>query len=115
LQIVYIGGPDNLGWVWTGNVVVSFDPNSIPDALVPPTPTLPATTTVEFGVLSATQDADALRPPTFTPPGAILRPTLLPIQGTATSPGGVPPALVILILFVVGVLTGMISFLQGRR
>jgi hypothetical protein len=114
-QIVYIGGQDNLGWVWAGSLLVGFDPNTIPDSIVPPTPTLPPTTTAEFGADVATQDPDAQRPPTFTPPGAILRPTLLPIQGTASSPGGVPPAIIILVLFVVGVLTGLISFLQGRR
>jgi uncharacterized protein YraI len=113
-QIVYFGGPNNTGWVWDRLVRVDGDTGLIPQAAVPPTPTLLPTATLEFGLeLTATPDPNAARPPTFTPPAVVIRPTLLPVQGV-TRGGGVPPALIIIILFVLGVFAGGISLLRGR-
>lgn len=113
-QIVYFGGPNNTGWVWDRLVRVDGSTDSIPQAAVPPTPTLLPTATLEFGLLlTATPDPNANRPPTFTPPAVVIRPTLLPVQGV-TRGGGVPPALIIIVLFVLGVFAGGISLLRSR-
>ena len=43
LKIVYIGGPDNTGWVLKDLVRVVGDIQSAPTVIPPPTPTLPPT------------------------------------------------------------------------
>jgi uncharacterized protein YraI len=113
-QVVYFGGPDNTGWVWSPLVRVDGNKDSVPSAPIPPTPTRLPTATLEFGIeLTATPDPNANRLPTFTPPAVVIRPTLLPVQGVSAG-GGFPPALVIIILFVLGVFAGGISLLRSR-
>lgn len=115
LKIVYIGGPDNTGWVFKDLVRVVGDPLAAPTVLPPPTPTLPPTTTpaVVLPEGTATPNPEAGRLPTFTPPAQVVRPTLLPVQGAQAS-GGFPPALLILSLFVLGSFGGFISLLRRR-
>ena len=73
-----------------------------PTPTVTPTPSQTRTPTATF-----------IRLPTFTPPALIVRPTLLPAQG-ARQAGGVPPALIIISLFVLGALGGLASLLRRR-
>ncbi len=118
LKIVYLGGPDNSGWVARDLVRLPQDDPSIPTIIPPPTPTLPATTTPDFGSVFATDeptaDPDAGRLPTFTPPAPEIRPTLLPAQGV-TVQSGFPPAIFIMVLFVLGGFGGVLTIFRSRR
>ncbi len=118
LKIVYLGGPDNAGWVLREFVRLAQDDPNIPTIIPPPTPTLPATTTPDFGAVLATDapttSADAGRLPTFTPPAPEIRPTLLPAQGV-TVQSGFPPAILITVLFVLGGFGGVLTIFRSRR
>lgn len=117
LLIEYIGGPDNQGWVVRDFVRVIGELTNVPIATnIPPTPTRQATRTSEFPStdVPATEDPNLGRPPTFTPPGPFVRPTLLPATGVASSIG-VPPALIILTLFALGTFGLVVSLLRLRR
>lgn len=115
LKVIYIGGPDNAGWVFKDLVRVVGDVPLVPTVLPPPTPTVPPTPLPEVVLPegTATSDPDSNRPPTFTPPAAVARPTLLPTPGAATS-RGFPPAILLISLFVLGGF-GMVISLLGRR
>lgn len=116
LQIVYLGPNDNVGWVWLDNVAFTGQLDTVPVVAIPATPTRVATPTLEFGGIAPTDSPVTVRPPTFTAPAVILRPTLLPVTGASTGvTGGVPPMLIILVLLVVGAFAGMLSYFQGRR
>ena len=116
LKIVYIGAPDNTGWVFRDLVRVVGDVPSMATIIPPPTPTLPPTLTlpaiVPEGALTPTPDEGRL--PTFTAPAPVIRPTLLPEQA-APQRLAVPPALVILVLFVLGTFGGLVSLLRSRN
>lgn len=119
LQIVYLGGPSNTGWVFRDFVRVVGDLPSMPVIEPPPTPTLPPTplplpgsTPRPGGVV--TRDPNANRLPTFTAPASNAQPTLLPVQGVAET-AGFPPALLISLLFVLGTVGGFVSLLRLRR
>ncbi len=118
IKIVYFGGPDNAGWVSRELVRVIGDDPNIPTILPPPTPTLPPTTTPDFGsILSTDQptaNPDAGRLPTFTPSAPEIRPTLLPAQGVVIN-SGFPPAILITVLFVLGGFGGILTVFRGRR
>lgn len=121
LKVVYFGGPANTGWVLAGLVSVVGDLNAVPEAEVPPTPTRPPTATLAVApaetassATAATPGPDANRLPTFTPPALVVRPTLLPVQGVSSGSGGFPPALAIIILFVLGVFAGVVSLVRSR-
>ncbi len=114
LKIVYIGGPDNTGWVSQDVVRVVGDLGQAPTVEPPPTPTLPPvptqaiTTTVE-----ARTTLGAERLPTFTAPPPVPHPTLLPVQGVREG-GGFPPAVLIISLFVLGGFGALISLVRRR-
>ncbi len=114
LKIVYIGGPDNTGWVAQDVVKVIGDLGQVPTVIPPPTPTLPPaptqaiSTTVEA---LGTQATDRL--PTFTAPAPVVQATLLPVQGLQGETG-FPPAVLIISLFVLGGFGALISLLRRR-
>jgi hypothetical protein len=114
LKIIYVGGPDNTGWVAQDVVKVIGDLGQAPTVLPPPTPTLPPvptsaiTTTVE-----APGTLEPGRLPTFTPPAPAAYPTLLPVQGLRED-RGFPPAIPIISLFVLGGF-GLLLSLARRR
>jgi uncharacterized protein YraI len=115
-RIVYLGGPDNAGWVHGGLVRVVGNASLIPFLTPPPTPTLPPTPASVDGVVaeqSVTPELEATRPPTFTPPPAVVRPTLLPVQGVRDG-SRLPPALLIISLFVLGSFGTFVSLLRRR-
>jgi hypothetical protein len=115
LKIVYFGGPNNEGWVVRELVRTVGDLEAVPVvAEIPPTPTVPPTPTIPFGEITITPFAGENRLPTFTPPVIVPQPTLLPAQGVLPNGGTFPPALAILVLFVLGVFAGGISLLRGR-
>jgi uncharacterized protein YraI len=113
LKIVYIGGPDNAGWVLKDLVRVAGDLNTVPILDLPPTPTLPPTSTAPVEAFEGTPTPGPQRLPTFTAPPPVVRPTLLPVQGVREG-GGVPPALIIISLFVLGAFGALVSLLRRR-
>ena len=116
LKIVFIGGPDNTGWVLRDLVTLVGELPNIPTIVAPPTPTLPPTPTA---ALFGTPDAEgtplpqANFLPTYTPPAPVVRPTLLPVQGTRQVVS-FPPAVLIIVLFVLGAFAGMVSLMRTR-
>jgi hypothetical protein len=114
LKIVYIGGPDNTGWVAQDVVKVIGDLGQVPTVLPPPTPTLPpAPTQVISTTVEALRTLAANPLPTFTAPPPVVHPTLLPVQGLQ-SESGFPPAVLIISLFVLGGFGALISLLRRR-
>ena len=114
LKIIYIGGPDNFGWVQQDVVRVVGDLSQAPTVDVPPTPTLPPAPTSAITVtVVAVGTPVAARLPTFTAPAPVVLPTLLPVQGVSES-GNFPPAIIIISLFVLGGVAGLISLLRRR-
>ncbi|MBM2850805.1 MAG: SH3b protein, partial [Anaerolineales bacterium] len=87
LKIVYIGGPDNAGWVLKDLVRVAGDLNTVPILDLPPTPTLPPTSTAAGEAFEGTPTPGPQRLPTFTAPPPVVRPTLLPVQGVREGGG----------------------------
>ncbi len=117
IKIVYIGGPDNSGWVLRDLVRVIGELPNIPTVVAPPTPTLPPTRTPEVGATSVglnTQAAASRYLPTFTAPAPVIQPTLLPVQGTRANLA-FPPAILIIVLFVLGAFGALVSLLRVRQ
>jgi hypothetical protein len=119
VKIVYVGAPNNEGWVLRDFVRVIGDDPNMPTIMPPPTPTLPPTPTPPLDVVLGTDgapvtDPNAGRPPTFTPPAPEIRPTLLPAEGLG-APSGFPPAVLIAVLFVLGSFGGVLSAFRARR
>lgn len=114
IQIIYLGVPDNLGWVYT--VLVRVEPPTavLPIVEPPPQPTPRITSTIDPTLAAQFIDLAPIttRLPTFTPLDPLLLTTPVPIEAVRT--GGFPPMLAILGLFVVGLFGTTISFLRGR-
>jgi hypothetical protein len=118
-KIVYVGAPNDEGWVLRANVRLVGEAPNMPTLVAPPTPTLPPTPTPPLDEVLGTGNAPATdpgagRPPTFTPPAPEIRPTLLPAQGLG-APSGLPPAVLIAVLFVLGSFGGVLSAFRARR
>jgi hypothetical protein len=113
LLVVYIGGPNNQGWVYKDLIRVVGDVPSFPTVAVPPTPTLPPTPTPGVAAPEGSATPEPGRYPTFTPAPPVARPTLLPVQG-ANSGSGLPPALLIITLFVLGGIGAFLTLLRRR-
>ena len=116
VKIVYIGAPENSGWVFRDFVNLVGELPNIPTVMPPPTPTLPPTPTPEF--LSTPSGLGTDGPtvntlPTYTPPAPVVRPTLLPVQGTRQVVS-FPPAVLIIVLVVLGTFGGLVSLMRGR-
>ncbi len=116
IKIVHIGAPEGTGWVFRELVNLVADLPTLATIEPPPTPTLPPTPTAE---IFTTPDADGTQVaepnflPTFTPPAAVVRPTLLPVQGTRQVVS-FPPAVLIIVLFVLGAFGGLVSLMRAR-
>jgi hypothetical protein len=114
LKIVYIGGPENTGWVAQDVVKVIGDLGQAPTMLPPPTPTLPPVPTqVITTTVAAPGTPAADRLPTFTAPPPAAYPTLLPVQGR-TDDKGFPPAILLVSLFVLGGFGALLSLVRRR-
>ena len=110
ILIEYPGVPGSEGWVYSG--FVSLTPGDLPIVEPPSTPTPQVTQTIDPTL--AAQFIVTIEPsrmPTFTPAAPITIPTY-----TSSSGGipGVPMGLIIIVLLVLGVVTGLISFLTNR-
>jgi len=114
VKVVYVGGPENTGWVYVPLVRIVGDVPSFPIVQPPATPTRPPTATPEIAVDTGTATPVPPGLPTFTPPAVIVRPTLLPRAGVA-QPGWAlpfPPALIIISLLTLGGLGLLMSLLR---
>ena len=113
IKIIYVGGPNNEGWVLKDLVRIVGELNTVPVLAPPATPTVPPTPGVEAPAGSATPNPNGAWLPTFTAPPPVVRPTLLPVQGIREG-GGIPPALIIIGLFVLGSFGALVSVLRRR-
>jgi hypothetical protein len=111
ILIVYLGAPDNTGWVLAALAIVVGE---LPEIEEPPTPT-PRTTPTIDPTLAAQYivEIPATRLPTFTPPAPLAIPTFPP-ETPARGRSSVPMGLVIIGLGVVGIFGTLISLLRGR-
>jgi uncharacterized protein YraI len=112
IQIEYPGAPGGKAWVLA--VLVALREGTIeglPVVEPPPTATLPPTETALPGTaLPGTPLATRL--PTFTPGPPVVQPTFqTPDLGGGR---GIPPALLIIVLFVIGVFAGLVALLRQR-
>jgi hypothetical protein len=110
VQISYPGVPGGVGWIWSDLVDVS---GTLDVVEPPPTPTSNVTPTVDPTLAAQFQiNIAPTRLPTFTAPAAISMPTF-PIEEPAAAPAGIPMALVIIGMAIVGIIGTIISLLGG--
>jgi len=111
IQVYYLGVPGNVGWIYAPNVSLTSS-GFLPMVEAPPTPTPPATPTINPTLESAyIQPQTPTRLPTFTPPAPLENPVF---ADTTNNPSRVPLGLIVLSLAFVGMLIAVISFLRGR-
>ncbi len=111
IQVYYSGVPGNTGWIYAPNVSL-HSAGFLPIVEPPPTPTFPATPTINPTLESAYLPPQTpTRPPTFTPPAQLERPVF---ADTAENPSRVPLGLIVFGLGLTGGLIAIISFLRGR-
>lgn len=111
IQIEYPGAPGNRAWVFAPLVVIREGVlEDLPVATAPPTATLPPTPTFAPGIGPGGTPLPT-RLPTFTPAPPVPQPTF---ESPDVGGGGFPPALIIIGLFVVGILSGVVSILRQR-
>jgi hypothetical protein len=110
IQIVYLGAPGGVGWVYAENVFIF--PGFLPIVEPPPTATPRTTPTINPTFAAAFQvQTTPTRLPTFTPPPPL---ATLNFESATRTGSRVPMGFVILGLAVVGILGAVISFLRGR-
>jgi hypothetical protein len=111
ILIEYPGAPGNVGWVYSPNV--SITPGELPIVEPPPTPTRDMTATINPTL--AAQFIVTVAPtrlPTFSPPPPLVIPTFQAVGGASIP--GVPAGLIVVVLFTIGILLGVFSFVQKR-
>lgn len=111
IQVYYFGVPGNLGWIYAPNVSL-VSSGFLPVVEAPPTPTPPATPTINRTVEAAyIQPQTPTRLSTFTPPAPLENPVF---SDASQNPSRVPLGLIVFGLGFVGVFIAIISFLRGR-
>lgn len=111
IQVYYYGVPGNSGWVYAPNVSL-FATGFLPIVEPPPTPTAPATPTINPTLEAAYLPAlTPTRLPTFTPPAPLERPAF---ADAAEPPSRVPLGLIVFSLGFAGIMIAVTSFLRGR-
>jgi hypothetical protein len=118
IQIIYVGAPGDLGWVYAPLVRLDPATATLPIVEAPPLPTPRVTATIDptLAAQFVNLDAPSERLPTFTPVEPVSYPTFEAPTASdgGGSGGGFPPFLAILGLMVVGMFGGLISLLRGR-
>jgi hypothetical protein len=110
IQIIYLGAPGGVGWVYAP--LVSLSPGFLPIVEPPPTATPRTTPTINPTFAAAFQvQMTSTRLPTFTPPPPLATLNFEPATGKGPH---IPMGFVILGLAVIGILGAVISFLRGR-
>ncbi len=113
LQIIYLGVPENTGWVY--NSQVSKPSGEV--SLVTPPPTPKPQTTPTFDPTMEARYPETAVPvalPTFTPPPPLSIPTFSAPSTSRLSGGQLPIGFVIIGLAVVGLFGIALSLLRGR-
>lgn len=112
ILVGYAGVPGGQGWVFSKYVTLT--PGELPVVQPPVSPTPEITQTID-PTLAAQYLVTAVptRLPTFTPPAPLNIPTFAPSGGNQVL-SSIPMGLVIVILFSIGVLLGIFSFIQRR-
>lgn len=112
IAIEYPDGTGEQSWVYSPLVVVlEVDMDDLPEVESPPTPTLPAMPAAGF-TLSPQHTQQATRLPTFTPAPPLAQPTFV----TPEREGGVLPPIVLIVgLFTLGIISGMVAIFRQRR
>ena len=110
VQIAYPGCPGGVGWVYAANVTLT---GALRIVEPPPTPTPRASATID-PTLQAAFDVEPTetRLPTFTPPPPLQVPTFAQTDGARS---GLPAAVAILAIALVGGIVLAASFLGRRR
>jgi len=110
IQIMYLGAPGGVGWVYAP--LVALSPGTLPIIEPPPTVTPATTPTINPTYAAAFQvQTTPTRLPTFTPPPP--RETL-DFNTTLAASSRIPMGFIIFGLALVGILGAIISFLRGR-
>ena len=111
-MVVYAGGPDGVGWVYTRLVRLDAGQSTIPIVEPPPTPTSQVTSTIDPTLAAQFNiTGEPTRLPTFTPAEPIVQATFEPV--TISEGSRIPPILPIAGLLLVGMFGLVISFLRG--
>jgi len=111
VQISYPGVPGGVGWIWSDLVDIS---GTLSVVEPPPTPTSNVTPTIDPTLAAQFQiDIAPTRLPTYTAPAAISLPTFT-VEERAAAPAGIPMALVIIGMAIVGIIGTTISLLGSR-
>ncbi|MDP6652486.1 MAG: SH3 domain-containing protein [Gammaproteobacteria bacterium] len=112
IAIEYPDGTGEQSWVYSPLVVVlEMDMDDLPEVESPPTSTLPAMPAAGF-TLSPQHTQQATRLPTFTPAPPLAQPTFV----TPEREGGVLPPIVLIVgLFTLGIISGMVAIFRQRR
>lgn len=112
IQIEFPGAPNGAGWVYAPLVQVS--PGTLRIAEPPPTPVPPATPTIDPTLVAQFNiPPTPTRLPTFTPPPALVLPFYTEVSAPSIF-GSISLALVILILFILGVVFFVLSMFLFR-
>jgi len=112
ILVAYPGVPGGQGWVFSK--YVDLTPGELPVVQPPASPTPEVTNTIDPTLAAQfIRTAVPTRLPTFTQAPPLVIPTYESSGGTR-SLGGVPMGLIIVILFAVGILMGIFSFIQRR-
>lgn len=114
IQIVYVGVPNNIAWVYSPFVVLDPPGAFLPIIEPPPTatprvtPTIDPTLAAQFNL----SDVTATRLPTFTAAPPLIQPTIAAPE--LNSGTGIPPVLTIAGLVLIGTFGILISVLRGN-
>lgn len=112
IMVVYAGGPDGVGWVYTQLVRLDAGQSTIPIVEPPPTPTSQVTSTIDPTLAAQFNiTGEPTRLPTFTPAEPIVQVTFGPV--IISEGNRIPPILPIAGLLLVGMFGLVISFLRG--
>jgi len=112
ILVEYPGVPGGEAWVYS--VFVEIDPpGQLPIDEPPPPPTLQFTLTIDPTLAARFIVTEApTRQPTFTQPAPLVIPTFT--DNSAATVGNVPMGFIVVGLAALGILFGLISFVQGR-
>jgi len=114
IQIVYLGVPDSVGWVFA-NYVQLFSIADLKIIDVPPTPTPQSTPTIDPTLVAAfIGQPTSTRLPTFTPPPPLDLPQFTDADSATQTTGNIPTGLLILSLALFGFFGALLSYLRGR-
>jgi hypothetical protein len=113
LLIEYPSAPGGTAWVYAELVILYSGEEPIPVVAAPPTPTPKSAATIDPTFVAQLAFSQPTRLPTFTP--APLEPTItLPPAATASGEGGLPPAVFIIGLFMLGTFGAILSAVVRR-